>query len=212
MLFAAPAVASATPQWFINGNLAGAKHEVVLGYGTLTMENKSLGRVRCQTLTLGSVWNESEKGEGPTEGFATYGCTSEPLKCSGVFISDERPVAVKKETGVKPQAIRQAGPLPWPGKLTETEKQTRLITEPLLTVVMPCLNLEVVFEGVLEPLFVNGIGNGLTTSHLQFGSGTRCRGCVLFTTGLGTEPEANIGYFTGEAAMIGANVELITAR
>jgi hypothetical protein len=214
MLFAAPAVASASPQWFINGRLAEAKHEGVLSYGTLTLENNVLGKISCQTIMSGAIYNQSEQGLGPTEGFETYDCVTEPTPCPGSFISGERPVAVKEtERTYKPVYVK--GDLPWPAELIEkegSEKQRTLrINGPWLTVVLLCENLEVPFEGRLEPIFVNGIGNGMTPSHLQF-QGKRSKTGVLETTKLPRESEDNIAYVTGELANVGGNMELITAE
>jgi hypothetical protein len=214
-LSVAPALAEASPRWLINGQPAGAKHKANIGYGTITLENAVLGKISCQTITSGSIFDESEKGRGLTEGFETSDCTTEPTRCPGSFVSAERPVAVKEEPGThKPQAVFVHGELPWTGELAEKEvpekRRTLKISTPLLTVVMPCLNLEVPFEGVLEPLFVNGIGNGLTPSHLQFQGKGGTTG-FLTTNKLGTEKEDDIAYLSGELATVGGDVELLTA-
>jgi hypothetical protein len=214
VLSVAPALAEASPRWLINGQPAGAKHEANIGYGTITLENAVLGKISCQTITSGSIFSESEKGLGLTEGFETSDCATEPMRCPGAFVTAERPVAVKSEPGKKPQALYVHGELPWTGELAEKEvpemQRTLKIWTPLLTVVMPCLNLEVPFEGRLEPVFVNGIGNGLTPSHLQF-QGKGGKTGFLTTNKLGTEKEDNIAYLTGELATVGGEVQLLTA-
>jgi hypothetical protein len=210
MLLAAPAVASATPRWLINYRLAEAKHEGLVSYGTLALENHFLGKITCQALTAGSVWNQSERGEAQTEGFATYACATE-LMCHGTFAVAEEPLEVKKEgEGKKPQAVRGPSGLPWYEELTEKEGQRTLkINRALLTTVVPCLSLEVPFEGALEPVYVNGAGNGLSASRLQF-KGGKCP--CLTTTKLGSGNEENILHLSGELTNIGVNVQLITAE
>jgi hypothetical protein len=137
-LSAMPAVAQATPRWFINSNLAGAKPEGVASWGTLTLENHFIGKLRCETIMYGGIYNEKEAGRGHIESYTGYGCAAEPTSCPGAFITDEKPLEVKKETGRKPEAVRVVGPLPWSGELlTETENQKELIIHPLLTVVLP---------------------------------------------------------------------------
>jgi hypothetical protein len=171
-----PALAQATPRWFINDRPAEAKHEGVVSYGTLTLENDVLGKINCQTITAASVWNQSERGEGQTEGFTTYGCRTEPSPCPGAFITAEKPVEVKFKQFPKekePEAVRVGGYLPWAEETIREEAGERQrkvrIHDILITVVLPCMNLEVQFEGNnIEPISENGIGDGLSPSHRVF--------------------------------------------
>jgi hypothetical protein len=213
-----PAVAQAAPKFFINGVAVGKKHEPNVIYGPIELQNHFLGKIKCQNLASGNIWNESEKGLGNTEGYTTYGCTAEPVSCAGVFATAEKPVEVTERTieGQKKKiAQRGATDLPWNGEVIKEEtgeKLTKIKTHGIsVTIVMPCLNLEVPFEGVLEPISVNGLGNGLTPSHLVF-QGKGGKTGFLTTTKLGTAEENNIGYTIGEVASVGASVELITAE
>jgi hypothetical protein len=213
-----PAVAQGAPRWFINGKLAEAKQEALVAQGAITLQNQLLGKINCLAIAPGTVWNASEKGLAATEALATYGCNAEPAPCPGVFVSDEKPVAVierKVEGGEEPQAIREPGPLPWSEEAIEeegSEKRRKLkIKQLLMTIVMPCLNLEVPFSGRLEPLLVNGVKNGLFPSHLQF-QGQGGQTGLLTTTKLGSGEEASRAYVIGELATVGGNVELVTAE
>src|SRR5271167_1324638 len=221
-VFVMPALAQGAPRWFINGKLAEAKHEALVAQGAITLQNQLLGKINCQTIAPGSVWNEGEKGLGQTEGYASYGCRAEPTPCPGTFLTAEQPVEVVKHGEKEFEAVRGPGDLPWQWEALEeegSEKRRKIrITPPaaiprapriLLTVVMLCLNLEVPFEGQLEPLIVNGLKNGLSPSHLQF-QGKGGQTGFLTTTKLGEE--ASRGYVTGELTTVGGNVELITAE
>ena len=211
-----PAIAQASPKFLINGVAAGAKHEAIIQYGPITLENHFLGKIKCQNLASGNIWNESEKGLGNTEGYTTYSCTSEPLACAGVFATAEKPVEVTERivaSEKKKVAQRGATDLPWEGEAVEEEggeKLKKIKTHGIrVTVVVPCLTMEVPFEGVLEPISINGIKNGLFPSHLVF-QGKGGKTGFLTTTALGTKEENNIGYVIGEISTVGSNVELIT--
>jgi hypothetical protein len=212
-----PAVAQATPKFYINYVQAGKKHEPNVIYGQIELQNHFLGKIKCQNLASGNIWNESEKGLGNTEGYTTYSCTAEP-KCEGVFATAEKPVQVTEKTieGVKRHiAERGATDLPWAGEVVKEEtgeKLTKIKTHGIsVTIVVPCLSLEVPFEGALEPISLNGAGNGLTPSHLVF-QGKGGKTGYLTTTKLGTAEENNIGYTIGETNSVGSAMELITAE
>jgi hypothetical protein len=222
-LLVLPVAAHASPRWFINDRLAGVKHEGLVSYGEVALENNQLGKISCQTIAAGSFWNESEKGFGPTEGFTTYDCTTEPSPCPGAFVTAERPVKVVKriekeglKETVKYEGVHESGTLPWSGEAIAEEGGERLrkirTHGILMTLVMPCLNLEVPFEGALEPIATNGTKNGLNPSHLTFQPKGGKTG-FLATTKLGTSEEDRNGYVIGELTDIGASgLELVTAE
>jgi hypothetical protein len=45
-----PAVAEATPQFQINGDLAGTAHQHVVQYGTLTLKSGQVGEWKCRVI------------------------------------------------------------------------------------------------------------------------------------------------------------------
>lgn len=213
-----PAVAQAAPKFYINGQLAPKKHEPIVNFGAISLENHFLNKIKCENLASGNIWNESEKGLANTEGYTTYSCTAEPTACAGVFATAEKPVEVTERTfeGKKEHiAVRGKSTLPWSGEVVKEEtgeKLTKIKTHGIaVTIVMPCLNLEIPFEGALEPISYNGLGNGLSPSHLVF-QGKGGKTGFLTTTKLGTQEEDNIGYTIGEVASVGTQVELITAE
>jgi hypothetical protein len=213
-----PAVAQASPKFFINGKLAESKHESIVNFGKITLENHFLGKIKCENLASGNIWNESEKGLGNTEGYTTYGCTAEPTPCAGVFATAEQPVEVTERligSEKKKYAQRGKSDLPWTGEVVQEEageKLKKIKTNGIkVTIVMPCLNLEIPFEGALEPIATNGAKNGLNPSHLTF-QGKGGKTGFLTTTKLGTAEENNIGYTIGEVVTVGPDVELINAE
>jgi hypothetical protein len=219
---AMPTVAQAHPKFFINGKKAGSAHEPIIGYGAVVLENTVIGKLVCQNLASGNVWNETtegtEKGLANTEGYTTYNCTAEP-ECKGVFATAEKPVEVtEKENSNKEKVhVAQRGPstLPWTGEAVEEEggeKLKKIKTHGIkVTIVAPCLSIEIPFEGALEPISVNGAKNGLHASHLTF-EGKGGRTGFLTTPIFGAEKEENIGYTSGEVTVIGQGVQLISVE
>jgi hypothetical protein len=222
VLVLTPAPAQAG-RFFINGALATTKHEPNVFYGKVELQNSTLGKIKCENLASGNIWNEvtegTERGAGISEGYTTYGCTAEPNVCpeGGIFATAENPVYVtEKEIGGKKERVAERGTstLPWSGKVVEeegTEKLTKIKTNGIkVTIAIPCIGLEVPFEGALEPIAINGVKNGLSPSKLQF-QGKGGKTGFLKTKALGTG-EAEIGYTIGEVASVGEKVELITTK
>jgi hypothetical protein len=128
---------NASIRWFINGKLAAAKHEPVITFGTITLENKTLGNLTCQSVVAGNAWNETtegfERGFENTTGYTTFECEATAAPCKvkntkgeeveGIFATAEAPpIAEGTEahlTGVSS--------LPWTGELTEREAGRRQI-------------------------------------------------------------------------------------
>jgi hypothetical protein len=222
VLVLAPASAQAG-RFYINGVRATSKHEPNVFYGKIELQNKGLGNIKCENLASGNIWNETtegtEKGVGISEGYTTYGCTSEPNVCpeGGIFATAEEPVFVtEKEIGGKKTHVAERGKstLPWSGQVVEeegTEKLTKIRTHGIkVTIAVPCLGLEVPFEGALEPISINGIKNGLAPSHLVF-QGKGGKTGVLKTKFFGSG-EDEFGYTIGEVASVGEHVELIQVK
>lgn len=220
---AASATAQATPQFYINGVKAGTKHEQIVNYGGITLENAILGKIKCQNLAAGNIWNESEKGFANTEGYTTYGCTSEPT-CAGVFATAEKPLEVTEVVRENPEtkktekvkaAERAGSTLPWSGEVVQEEtgeKLRKIKTHGIkVTIVAPCFQLEVPFEGALEPIATNGAKNGLHASHLTF-EGKGGKTGFLVSPVLPSSSEENVGYTIGEVKTSGTSVELINAE
>jgi hypothetical protein len=218
-----PASAQAV-KFFINGKAAGTKHEPIVTYGAIELENTTLGIIKCQNLASGFLWNETtegtEKGKGETDGYTTYACTSSNEVCGpngGIFATAENPVFVtEKVIGGKSEKVAERGTstLPWTGETIEeegTEKNLKIKTHGIrVTIAIPCIPLEVPFEGALEPISINGQKNGLTPSRLRF-EGKGGKTGVLKTTRLGTG-EAEFGYTKGEVSTVGEKVELIQIK
>jgi hypothetical protein len=212
-----PAVAQASPKFFVNGAKIGTSKVGLVNYGEVELQNAFLGKIKCSNLASGFIWNESEKAFFNTEGYTTYNCTSEPA-CPGVFATAEMPVevATRKKSNGETEAIAQRGPttLPWSGEAIEVaegvEKIKKIKTNGIkVTIVAPCDSAEVPFEGALEPIATNGSKNGLKASHVTFeGKGGRTN--FLTSKVLPVEKEENIGYTIGEVKSVGSNVQLIT--
>jgi hypothetical protein len=211
-----PAVAQASPKFFVNGSKATTTKVGLVNYGEIELDNAFLGEIKCSNLASGFIWNESEKAFFITEGYTTYNCTSKPA-CPGVFATAELPVEVserKTKTGTEPIAQRGPTTLPWSGEATEIEegieKIKKIKTNGIrVTIVAPCDSAEIPFEGALEPIAINGTKNGLKASHVLFeGKGGRTN--HLTSPVLPVEKEENIGYTIGELKSIGSNVQLIT--
>ena len=81
VILATPAVAQATPQFQINGNLAGTAHQQ---YGALTLKSALFGEWKCRVLTGLAAWNEGGKGSPGSKPFSPT-CTRRrnvPVKLS----------------------------------------------------------------------------------------------------------------------------------
>jgi hypothetical protein len=216
---AVPAVAQASPKFFINGIKVTENKQGLINYGVIELQNNFLGKVKCSNLASGFIWNESEKGLFKTEGYTTYNCSSEPA-CAGIFATAEMPVEVtehRNKNGTT-EPIAQRGPttLPWSGEAVEVlegvEKVNKIKTNGIrVTLVAPCFSVEIPFEGALEPIAINGSHNGLKASHVAF-EGKGGRTGHLESPVLPTKNEENIGYVIGELNSIGSGVQLITLQ
>jgi hypothetical protein len=212
-----PAAAQAEPKWFLNGKQVGSKREAVETWGSLQFASESLGKLECRMNGSGTVWNESEKGLGAMESISVRACTSGLHPCEeagevpSTFLTAEAPVAVIEEkagTEKHYKAFRGKSSLPWPEELFEnTEKQHQLaIRKVKLTMVIPCVGLEMPIEGSLEPTYINGSKNGLTPS--RWGWAITTGGPVLPLI----SPQGESFGPSGEALQVGSDVQLITAK
>src|SRR5262249_44628743 len=79
--YVASAAAPPFPKFYQNGAKLGIAHEPFLLYGAITQENATLGKITCQTVIAGKVWNETtegtEKGLASIPGFSTENCKAE---------------------------------------------------------------------------------------------------------------------------------------
>jgi hypothetical protein len=103
--------------------------------------------------------------------------------------------------------------LPWTGEAVEeegSEKLKKFKTNGIrVTIVAPCFNAEIPFEGALEPIAINGAKNGLHASHLTFeGKGGKTN--FLTSPVLPSKNGENIGYTIGEVKTIGTAIQLVT--
>jgi hypothetical protein len=224
MLLAAPSVASAAPQWRLNGLLAGLGHQGVIQFGTLTLKSQVIGEVKCKIVAGAPVWNESAKGVNAVEGWGSVPCKSP--ECMGQpVVTAEDPVELIEETlGSEKhwKAKRGSRTLPWPGELFETTEKTISLNVHKFRISTlggqsgglgqpegcPDEGIEVVYEGNLEPKLMNGSKNGLSPSKLVFEGALLC-------TPIGPPPCGSEGgdlFVSGELTMLGTNEQLITAR
>jgi alpha-tubulin suppressor-like RCC1 family protein len=217
--------------WVINGVPAAGplNPTAVANWGTLTFENtfaKSLiGKVTCHVLLGGSLWNEGEAGFGRVEAFRTFGCVKEPTECPGTFLTGEEGIK-SIETLVGTEKIVTGGHLgesflPWTaGEMFEaenTEKQRFFkdkMPKVLMTLVDPCQTAgkEVRFRGSLEPIVVNGIGNGLTGSHLKFQGRGGQTGVLEDLNAPSFQASEREVPVTGELTLVGSQQQLIVAK
>jgi hypothetical protein len=212
------AVAQATPQFRINGVLAGTAQQNVTEYGTLTLQTRIIGEFKCKILAGGSVWNEGGKGFAAVEAWEPFLCSAS--ECKGqAYVTVEKPVELIEKENAKSEkeyrARRGTSSLPWPAETIAPAGERRLnIRKMRLALACPEEGLEITFTGNLEPLIVNGLKNGLSPSHLLFeGKG----GKTSFL-----EAPCNLGeveceellalYASGELTMVGTREELITAE
>jgi hypothetical protein len=211
----APGARAAHPEWKVNGERAKANHVAVIDPGVIKLTNKVIGALECHSLASGSIWNESERGLGQTEGYVTYNCRAEP-QCLGSFMAAETPVEIPERLrgkGEHPDFVKAnshgRSTLPWSEELVEpTENEVRLKTKGVgITVVLPCVGVEILFSGELEPKVENGAKNGLHPSRAIFlGASTG----VLLSPVLEVAEEKNVGVVTGEVVRLGRSQQLIT--
>jgi hypothetical protein len=219
MLFVLPAMARATPQFRINGVLAGPATHDVVAVGSLTMDNKMFGEWKCKVIAGLTVDNESEKGVAAIDGWESFDCSANQCPGPVSFVAETPPklgetINAKKEVIYgPPEKARGARTLPWPaeiitGEASATDLNIRKIR---LVLTCPAETFEPNFAGNIEPHIVNGIGNGLSPSHLVF-EGKGGHTSWLNGTWLGgTETEETKLYLSGELTLLGTGQELITA-
>jgi hypothetical protein len=217
-LFALPAGAHATPQFRINGTLAGTAKQNVVQFGTLKLHNALYGEWTCKVLAGVAIWNESEEGFASVQGFQPYLCSAS--KCPGEafvttgghpeLIEEENPETKK----IVYKATRGSTSLPWPAE-TVSEAGTRLVIGKMHIVLeCPSEALEVQFSmGPLTPLIVNGAKNGLNASHLLFEGEGGKTGYLEPCPVLGVVETTDCRlYFSGELTTLGTEQELVTAE
>jgi hypothetical protein len=239
---AAPTVASATPQWLLNGVLAGPTKQNVTQFGTLTLQSKFFGEFKCKIIAGAPVWNESGKGFNAVEawqqaGMPSGGMPSQPLLAVSTPISPAGPVCsyTGEGPGCKQQAFvtdeaepelienseivfhpgRAKRTVPWPGELFETTEKTTSLNMHKIKIYLDCPTegLEVVYEGNLEPRVVNGVRNGMSPSKLVFeGQGGKTSYLVTCDLEGCVENERTELFVSGELTMLGTSQELISAK
>lgn len=224
-VLAVPAVVQANwPHFYINGVKAGKTKIPIFNFGTVTLENFEVGKLHCQNLLAGNVWNEesekTEKGLGNTEGYTTYNCVGEPA-CTGEFAAAEKPVELTEREVTNHEnkkvkekvAMRGGTTLPWTGEAIEPEPGLREVKTHgvKVTIIDPCIPIELPFEGELDPIAENGKKNGLFPGKLVFeGKGGKTH--YLTTPDLPTTNEENIGYTFGELSTLGTSEQLINTE
>jgi hypothetical protein len=214
----APAMAQATPQFKVNGNLLGTPKKGVIVFGNLSLKNKMFGEWKCKIVADMLVNNENGAGLGNWEGWEPFLCQT--TACQGQsYVTAEENVKLEEKVNAKGEteysAIRGAKTTHWPVELKKqetTEKKVSLITHKMhLIINCPKESFEPNFTGFIEPHWVNGIGNGLTPSHVVFeGEG----GTTSWLNGTwlgGKETPETILYVQGELTVIGNTQELVTS-
>jgi hypothetical protein len=222
-LLALPSVAQATPQFHINGTLAGSATQNVVAYGTLTLDSQRFGEWKCKVIAGLAVRNESEKGVGAVEGWEPFDCSTPECPDGGGYVSpeaielleEEKPVGKEKYFVAKRQY--RYGPsaekhLPWPAELVTQETEKVALNMRKMRLWLVCLSeaFEVPYTGNLEPHFVNGVKNGLNPSRLRF-EGKGSSTSYLATPYLVESPE-NYLWPSGELTMLGTGEELVSAE
>jgi hypothetical protein len=164
----------AFPKFFINGTKLTSTHRPIVFFGTVMLQNSTLGNITCNTEFTGAAYNETtegtEKGLENTLGYTTFECHEEPgdtcrvkntkgEEVEGIYLTaDAPPVSGTEahETGISS--------LPWTGEAVEREEGRRqILTHHLvLWIVLPpsavgrgfgCLGTEIQCEdqeGTLE--------------------------------------------------------------
>jgi hypothetical protein len=212
MLFAAPAVASASPRWFINGTLAGATKRNVVAVGSLTMDNKMFGQWKCKVIAGLTVENETEKGSAQVEAWEPVDCSTSV--CRGpTYVRAESPLELEERPSEKFFVKRGPRTVPWPSELLapETGKVALNVASMKIFISCPVEMFEPEFIGHLEPRLVNGIGNGMSPSHVLF-EGELGHNYLNGTWLGGLETLETKLFFSGELTILGTGEELITAR
>jgi hypothetical protein len=217
MLLAAPAVASATPQWRMNGALVGETKQHAVQFGTLTLNQVTFGEWKCSVLAGMPVWNEGGNGLASVESWVPYDCSSTSCP-SGANVTAETPVKLEEKTNAKGEteytAIRGEKTTPWPAQTAGPEAGVpRLAIHKIrLTLECPGEAFQPKFSGVLEPRLVNGIGNGMSPSHVLFeGKGGKTGSLSADFCSLGCEGSGL--YVSGQLTTLGTRgQELITAE
>jgi alpha-tubulin suppressor-like RCC1 family protein len=228
LFYCRPAGLNAT-DWVINGVPASTTPRAYANWGTLTFENtfahSLIGKVACHTVLGGTLWNEGEAGFTKNEAFDTFGCVKEPAECPGTFLTAEEEIK-STETLVGTEKIVTGGHrgesfLPWtPGEMYETENTEKQrffkvkMPNVLITLVDPCQTSgkEVRFRGTLEPLVVNGLGNGLTPTHLKFQGRGGQTGVLEDLNAPSFQKSEREVPVSGELTMVGSMQQLIIAR
>jgi hypothetical protein len=196
----APAVAQAQPHWYICEKKATAVHEYVDSacsikeagkgfyervrlpfnegtvkvrvktFGVLTLTNATAGKIKCFVDDHGKIWNFSAatNGRDEVQVFENYECESVGATCkAGLAVTSEG--------------------LPWPTELvTGPPIRLKIGTAAVpIKIRVKCTEpaLNVVFEGELTPLWVNGTQANGGVSFVEFGEGS---GSLTSTIGAGT--------------------------
>lgn len=225
-LVVVPVVTQATPlpKFLVNGVKAGKTKVSIFNFGSVSLENSEVGKLKCSNLLAGNIWNETtegtEKGLGNTEGYTTYNCVGEPA-CPGEFAAAEKPVELveRERTGphgekVKEKAAQRGGTtLPWSGEAIEPEPGLREIRTHgvAVTIIDPCIPIELLFQGELTPIAENGKKNGLYPGKLIFEGKGGLTG-HLVSPELSSINEQNIGYTYGNLSTLGTNEQLINTE
>jgi hypothetical protein len=214
----APAMAQATPQFKVNGNLLGTQKQAVILFGNLTLKNKMFGEWKCKIVADMLINNEAGGGLGNWEGWSPFLCES--TMCAGQsYVTAEENVKLEEKVNAKGEteysAIRGAKTTPWPASLKKqetTEKKVSWITKKMHIIInCPKETFEPNFTGFIEPHWVNGIGNGLTPSHLAFeGEGGTTSWLNGTWLGGAETPETKL-FLVGELTAIGNSQQLITS-
>jgi hypothetical protein len=217
--------AQAAPQWLVNAELAKSKASAInyITFGPITLKNEVFSELKCESVSAGLLWNESERGFSNTNWQLTSNCKTEP-ECESIGGSEkallvpETPANVTEKEGKK-TAIRLTT-LPWNGELVEpTEKEVRLKSQGIsLTLVCPGV-LEIPFveptaaeeakgRFPLQPRLENGAKNGLHPSHVVF-EGEKTG--VLIAKGV--PPADEILSYVGENLTLGeSKIQLVSIQ
>jgi hypothetical protein len=219
----APAVAQATPQWYVNGLLQGTSKQNVIVFGTLTMTNEKFGTWKCKVVAGMLVNNENKEGLTNWEGWEPFLCSAPECKNSKgeeaqAYVTAEYPVKLEEKENAKKEieytAKRGEKTTPWPGEvITQSGGKTALNTHKMRLIMnCPAETFEPNFTGNLEPHIVNGLGNGLSPSRLVFepkgGTTSNLNGTWL---GGNEVPETQL-FVSGELTIIGSSQQLITTE
>jgi alpha-tubulin suppressor-like RCC1 family protein len=214
--------------WQVNALNIGTVPSPISDWGTLTFENSFdhslVGKVTCHVVAGGNLWNEGEAGFGKTEGFGTFDCTKEPTACPGTFLTAEEELKLAEVVqGTEKVKVAEHGnpTVPWESEMSEaenTEKTKKFLKDKIskvgLTMDLPCEPLpgEYRFTGTLEPIVENGIGNGLSPTHLKFeGKGGQTGHLLSLNFPTLNEAEREV-YVSGELTIVGSSQQLITGE